>query len=70
MSGSAWLGFFYLVIFFGGGAALFFYLVGKFGRRAALRQRERQIETAMRMGMVDGDLQTKVARRLINERRR
>lgn len=63
------VGFFYLLVLFGGGAALFLYCVAKFGRRAALRRREREIETAMRRAMVDRELRGKVARRLSDERR-
>ncbi|MCA1565812.1 MAG: hypothetical protein LC803_09280 [Acidobacteria bacterium] len=62
------LGLFWIMLFMGGPIAVGAYVGIKYGPRIALRRREREIETAMRLGVLDAEIQERVARKIQDER--
>lgn len=60
-------GFLILLVFFGTPIALFFWFERKYGNGIRQRQRDRQIETAMRLGLRDAEAQERIARKIRDE---
>lgn len=66
--GQATLGGIYILGFIGLVVVLIVVLEKKYGAKIRAKQRDREIETAMRLGMVDGEAQDRIARKIIEEK--
>lgn len=62
------LGLFWIVLFIGTPIAIGAYVAIKYGPRIEARKRDRQIETAMRLGMRDAGAQARIAQQIREER--
>jgi hypothetical protein len=64
----ALLGLFWLCLFIGTPIAIGWYVAVKHGPRIEAKKRDRQIETAMRLGLRDAEAQAQIAEKLRQER--